>query len=290
MYKMIALDLDGTTLNSYGQMTRNTIDTVKKAAEQGTEVVIASGRNMNAIKALADEIGNINYVIAGNGAVIYDLKQNQILYENYIPKMKAFEIIDICEKNDIYYSVYTNRTIITDTLKHNVLYYYKENMKKEDTKKTHITLTYDIPEYVKNMKEEVLKIFVCDEQKSVFNSIIKKFDQVKNIDILDVSHMTRKMIRQGTYEIPIEYYYTEISTKNVDKWNSIKFIMDKKGINEEEVITIGDNENDKKMIKEAGMGIAMKNGTPSVTSIAKFVTDSNDEEGVAKAIKKFLIK
>ncbi len=290
MYKMIALDLDGTTLNSYGQMTKNTRDTVKKAVEQGTEVVIASGRNMNSIKAVAEEIGNLNYVIAGNGAVIYDLKGNQILYENYMPKSKAIEIIDICEKNSIYYSVYTNRTIITDSLKYNVLYYYKENLKKEDAKKTHITLVDSIPVYIKNMKEEVLKIFVCDKEKSIFNSMMKKFEQVKNIDILDISHMTRKIIKQGTYEVPIEYYYTEILTKNVDKWNSIEFIMNKEKITKEEVITIGDNENDKKMIKEAGMGIAMKNGTPSVTRVADFITDSNDEEGVAKAIQKFIIK
>ena len=260
MYKMVAVDLDGTMLNSYGEVTENTKRVVKQTIKKGTEVVIASGRTIDSIKEIAKDIGASKYIIAGNGAVLYDTKTDKILYENYIPLNKALEIIDICEQNSIYYNVYTNKSIIADSLRYNVLYYYKENLKKDDSKKTSITLVDNIPNYIKEMKnEKIMKIIVCDFTKSVFNSIIKMFTPVQDIDVLDISHMARKIIKHGSTQVPIEYYYTEISMKDVNKWNAIEFLTNKLNIKKEEVITIGDNMNDKEMIEQAGLGIAMKN-------------------------------
>lgn len=289
MYKMIAVDLDGTMLNSYGEVTENTKRVVKQTIQKGTDVVIASGRSIDSIKAIADEIGSSKYMIAGNGAVIYDRKTNKILYEKYIPKSKAIDIIKTCEQNSIYYNVYTNKSIIADSLRYNVLYYYKENLKKEDSKKTRITLVDNVQKYIEEMKDEkIMKIFICDSTKSVFNSIVKKFSDMSELDVLDVSHMSRKIIKHGTVDIPIEYYYTEISMKNVNKWYAIEFLIDKLGIPKEEVMTIGDNMNDKKMIQEAGLGISMKGSSPAVTEVADFITEDNNHEGVAKAIERFV--
>ena len=253
MYKLVAVDLDGTMLNSYGIVTENTKNTIKKVIENGTEVIIASGRPIDSIKSIAKEIGSENYFIAGNGALIYDIKNDKIIYEKYMPKLKVLEIIKICEENSISYNVYTDKTILATSLKYNVLYYYKENLKKEESKKTNINIVKDMYEYVKNMQEDkFLKITICDDNKTVFNSIMKKIKRIEEIEVLDVSHMSRKMIRQGTEEIPIEYYYTEISLANVDKWNAIEFLIKKLHIETEEVMTIGDNINDKKMIENAG--------------------------------------
>lgn len=228
-------------------------------------------------------------MIAGNGAVVYDIQNDKILYEKYIPKYKALDIIRICEQNSIYYNVYTNKSIIADSLRYNVLYYYKENLKKDDSKRTSITLVEDVEKYVREMKnEKVMKIFICDSTRSIFNSIVRKFMPIQDIEVLDVSHMSRKVIKQGTVEVPIEYYYTEISLKNVDKWNAIEFLINRLGINKEEVITIGDNMNDKKMIQQAGLGVTMKGSTPRVTEVADYITDDNNNEGVAKAIEKFV--
>ena len=290
MYKLVAIDLDGTMLNSYGEVTENTKRVIKETIKKGTEVVIASGRSRDSIKAIANEIESNNYMIAGNGAVVYDIKNDDIIYEKYIPKSKAQQIMKICEENSIFYSVYTNKTILTTSLRYNVLYYYKENLKKEESKKTNITIVENIPEYIKNMQDEkIMKIFICDKTQSIFNSIIRKLETIKDVEILDVSHMSRKVIKQGTEEVPIEYYYTEISMENVDKWYALEFLINKLNVNKNEVITIGDNMNDKKMIQEAGMGITMNGSTPKVTSVANFITEDNDNEGVAKALEKFIM-
>jgi len=288
MYKLVAIDLDGTMLNSYGMVTENTKQVIKNTINKGTEVIIASGRPIDSIKTIAKEIGSENYFIAGNGALIYDIKKDEIIYEKFMNKQKVLEIIKICEENSIAYNIYTEKTIIAKGLKYNVLYYYKENLKKEENKKTNITIVEYVYEYIKNLEnEKFLKITVCDETKSVFNSIIRKLRTVEDIDVLDVLHMSRKMIKQGTEDVPIEYYYTEISLKDVDKWNAIEYLANKMNISKDEIIAIGDNINDKEMIENAKVGIAMGQSTPVITEIADFVTTNNNEDGVAKALEKY---
>ena len=191
MYKLVAIDLDGTMLNSYGMVTESTKQVIKNTINKGIEVIIASGRPIDSIKTIAKEIGSENYFIAGNGALIYDIKKDEIIYEKFMNKQKVLEIIKICEENNIY----TEKTIIAKGLKYNVLYYYKENLKKEENKKTNITIVEDVYEYIKNLEnEKFLKITVCDETKSVFNSIIRKLRTVEDIDVLVVLLMSRKMI------------------------------------------------------------------------------------------------
>lgn len=287
MYKLIAIDLDGTLLNSYGVITENTKKIIKKVEEQGVNIILASGRPIDSIQAIANEIESKKYFIAGNGAIVYDIEKNEIIYENCLKKQKVLEIIKICEENSIGYSIYTEKEILTTALKYNVLYYHKENLKKPEDKKTKISIIQNMEEYIKNDNtSRYLKITVCDEDKIVFDSIIRKLRNLKDIEVLDVSHMARKTIKQGTEEIAVEYYYTEISRKNVDKWNAIEFLAKKLEIDSKDIMAIGDNINDKQMIENAGLGVAMGQSTPVITNVANEVTSSNNEEGVAKILQK----
>ena len=288
MYKLVAIDLDGTLLNQYGIVTDNTKNVVQKTIKKGIHVILASGRPIDSMKAIAKEIGSENYFIAGNGAIIYDIQKDEIIYNNFLPKEKILEIIKICDENSISYNVYTDKTIIANALKYNVLYYQKENLKKEESKKTKISIVENIYEYVKNAKEnKFLKMTICDENKTVFQSIMRKLKKIVGIEVLDVSHMSRKTIKQGTEEYMIEYYYTEITAQNVDKWNALEYLIEKLNIKKEELIAIGDNINDKKMIENAGLGIVMQGSTPEVIKIADYITKTNNDEGVAKALEKF---
>ena len=291
MYKLVAVDLDGTLLNSYGVVTDESKNIIKKAIEKGTEVVIASGRPIDSVRSIANEIGANRFCISGNGSLLYDLKNRKILYKKSIPKHKVLEMIKICEENSIFYSIYTSTTILSKNLNYNVLYYHKENLTKQEDKKTHINIVEDMYDYVKNLEDEnFLKITVCDHDEFIFKSIIRKFREIDNIEVLDVAHISRKIIKQGTEEVPIEYYYTEISAKGVDKWGAISYLANLLGIKKQEIITIGDNINDVQMIKNAGLGIAMEKGAPKVLEVANYVTQDNNNEGVSNAIKKFIIQ
>ena len=289
MYKLIAIDLDGTMLNKYGIITQNTKDVIKKVQEKGIEVIIASGRTINSVKNFSKEINSENYFISGNGAITYDIKNDKILYENVLSKNKAQQVIKICEENSIYYSVYTENGIITKNLNYNTLYYYKENLNKEEKEKTHINIVQDVYNYIEEKDEKILKIMICDNNQLVFKSILKKIKEITDIEILDVSHMSRKLIEQGTEEIALEYFYTEITSKNVDKWNALEMLIEMLNITKDEVITIGDNANDVKMIQNAGLGVAMGESAPYIKEQANIVTESNDNDGVAKILQQYLL-
>ncbi len=284
MYKIATIDLDGTMLNQYGTVTQKTKEAIKRAQQKGIEVVIASGRPIDSIKTIAKEIQSEKYFISGNGAIIYDIAKKKIIYENILKKQKVLDIIKICEENSIYYNIYTEKEIIAKSLQCNVLYYHKENLNKEEKNKTHINIIDNIYDYIANREEKVLKITVCDSTQSIFNSIMRKLKEIDDIEVLEVSHMSRKMIRQGTEEIPIEYFYTEVSAKNVDKWNAIKVLKEKMQINTDEIVAIGDNINDEMMIKNAGLGIAMGQSHPHIKEIADKVVSANTEDGVAEAL------
>ena len=290
MYKLIVADLDGTLLNQYGEVTSKTKEVIKQVQEKGIEFIIASGRPIDSIKTIAKEIESKKYFISGNGAILYDIEKDEIIYENTLKKKKVLDIIKICEENSIYYNIYTEKEIIAKGLDCNVLYYYKENLKKEEQNKTHINIVQDIYDYILNREEKVIKITICDKTKIIFNSIMRKLKEISDIEVLEVSHMSRKMITQGTEEIPIEYFYTEISAKNVDKWEAIEMLAEKLEIKAEEIIAIGDNINDKKMIEKSGMGIVMGGSTPVVIEIANYITTKNTEDGVAKALEEIILK
>lgn len=290
MYKLIAIDLDGTLLDSYGQISEKNKNTIKKAINQGVEVVLTSGRSIMSVKNLADEINANNYIICGNGAMIYDLKKGEIIYGNLLNKNKVLQLIQICDENSIYYSVYTKNTIITKNLNYNVLFYHQENANKPDNKQTHIQIVQDIYNYILNSpEEEYIKLVVCDDNNIIFNSIIKILKGVKGVDVLDVGHMSRKLIKSGTEEFSIEYFYTEINSQNVDKWTAISHLINRLGIKSEEVMAIGDNVNDKTMLENAGLGVAMENSAPYIKEIADVVTSSNNDDGVAKIIEEKIL-
>lgn len=285
MYKLIAIDLDGTMLNQYGIVTEKTKEAIKKIQKTGIEVIIASGRPIDSIKTIAKEIQSEKYFISGNGAILYDIKKQEIIYENTLKKSKVLDIIKICEENSIFYTIYTEKEIISKSLNFNVLYYNKENLNKDEENKTHINLVENIYDYVKNREEKIIKFTICDNNQAIFNSIMRKLKEIEEIEVLDVSHMSRKTIKQGTEEFEIEYYYTEISAQNVDKWSALEILSEKTGIKKEEIITIGDNINDKKMIENAGFGIAMQNGSPEVKKNARYIAPDNKEDGVAKVLE-----
>lgn len=286
MYKLVAMDIDGTLLDSYGNISKENIEAIKKAKEQNIEVVLTSGRMPKAMLAIASEANANNYLICGNGAMIYDVNKEEIIYNNYLSKKKLLEIIKICEENSIYYNVYTENGIIAKSLNYNTLYYYKDNLTKPDENRTHINIVENVYDYIESKNEKILKIMICDEHKSVFNSIVRRLKDVDEVEVLEVSHMSRKIIKQGTEEKALEYFYTEVSAKDVDKWSALEELMKIVDISKEELVTIGDNANDVKMIKNAGLGIAMGESAPYVKSVADEITLSNDEDGVAIILRK----
>ncbi len=291
MYKLMAIDLDGTLLNTYGEVSEKTREALIKAKNNGTEVVLASGRPISSTESLAIELGVDNYLISGNGAAVYDIKNQKVIYDRFLTKEQVLRIAKLCEENSFFYNVYTEEEVIASSLNYNVLFYHKENVKKIEEKRTHINVVQNIAEYIEQSgKDKFLKITVCDESQFIFNSIMKRLKEIEGIDVLEVAYMSRKKIKSGTDDVDIQYFYTEITNQNVNKWSAIEYLLDKLQIQKEEVIAIGDNVNDKEMIENAGLGVVMGNSNPKMKEIANEIVADNNSEGVLEALNKFVLK
>lgn len=291
MYKLVAIDLDGTLLNSYGEVSENTKKVLQEAKKRGVEIILSSGRPISSTESMALELGVDNYLISGNGAAVYDIKRQEIIYDRFLTKEQVLDIAKLCEENSFFYNVYTEDEVIASSLNYNVLFYHKENVKKVEERRTHINVVQNIAEYIEQSgKERFLKITVCDESQFIFNRIMKRLKEINGIDVLEVAYMSRKTIKDGTDDVDIKYYYTEITNQNVNKWTAIQFLLNKLNIKENEVMAIGDNMNDKEMIQEAGLGVVMGNSNPKMKEIADAIVADNNSEGVLEAFNKFILK
>lgn len=285
MYKLIAIDLDGTLLNSYGEISEENKFALRKNIEQGREIVLASGRVLNSVLNFSKEIGDLNYAISGNGSLLYDIKKEEPIYDNNMDKEKVLKIIKICEENSIYYSIYTANCIITKSLNYNILVYQNENLRKEESKRVNIEVWPDVYGYIQSSNiNKFLKVSICDDDKHIFSNIMKKLRDIQGIEALDVAHMSKKSIKIGNNIIPVEYFYTEITNENVNKWEALQYLINKLGISPHETMCIGDNVNDKEMIENAGLGVAMSNSNPEIKMIAKAIIPDNNSDGIAKIL------
>lgn len=290
MGKLIAIDLDGTLLNSFGEISIKNKEKLIEAHGKGAEIVLASGRTTESILNFATELGICNYLISGNGAIVYDIKNQKILSNKFMKKSRLLEVIKTCEESGIYYNIYTEEAVITKSLKYNTLFYSKENEKKSDDKKTKIEIIENIYKYVEEREKcDYTKVTICAESFEMFSNVIEKLKQIKNVEVLDVSRMTKKIIKCGDDEIKLEYFYTEISNENVNKWTAIEYLIKKLNIDKKDVIAIGDNINDKEMLVHAEIGIATGNSNPEIKKIAKLVVADNNSDGVSEAVEKILV-
>ena len=247
------------------------------------------GRTIESIENISLEIGANHYLISGNGAAVYDIQKKEIVYSKFLSKEQVLKIAEVCEENSIHYNVYTDKEIIAKNLSYNILYYHNENLRKPENQRTYINIVSDMLNYLKNLNDNFLKVTICDEDINIFNGIIKKIKTLDKFDILDVEYMSKKKIKRGTEDYFVEYYYTEITNENVNKWTALEYIMNKLNISSKEVVAIGDNFNDREMIENSGLGIVMGNSNPFMKIMGDLIVTDNNSDGVCEAIEKFIL-
>lgn len=288
MYKLIAIDIDGTLIDSKGEVSEENKLAIKKAKEKGTEVVLTSGRIPQSIEPIAQEIGANNYLIAGNGALVFDIKENKIIYGEYLSKKKVIEIVKFCKENNVFYNIYLKDRIITESIDYNILFYDSENKKMPPERRINIEIKNDVLKFIQEYNEnDFLKITICEQNKLGFERIMTTLKKMKKINVLDTKQRTVKIIKSENGDREIAYYYTEIMNDKVDKWSALKFLIKKLNIKKQELLTIGDNINDEEMLKNAEIGVAMGNSYQRIKDIANYVSSDNNSSGVAEAINKY---
>lgn len=272
MYKLIAIDLDGTLLNTKKIISEENIKSIKLAQNKGVKIVICTGRVYPGAKMFAEDFGNFEPIIACNGAIIKGIKPPETYYINPMEKEKTLKVIELCKIYDIYYHVFVDDTLYTERLEGPAFLYNEKNKKLPIEKQIRIVLSDNLLEEIKIISGNILKLIIISDDLEKLRNLRLEVEKIESISV----------VSSGVDNF-------EVINKNVSKGEALKYLSKKLGIERDEIIAIGDNENDLSMIEFAGLGIAMSNAIDELKSIADYITVSNDENGVAKAINKFII-
>lgn len=267
MYKLLAIDMDGTLLNSNRVISERNKEAIKKAIEKGVRVVIASGRGLKGLDSFLNEIqlrGENQYLIANNGGTIYRTSDFKCI------SYKGLSIRDLVKTYTLSKKLGLNM----------IAYTHNDAIAAEENEFTRFETEY-VGYTVK----------ILD-----FNSDIKEDDEITKI----LFYQAEEVLEKKMLEIPKDFYreynivktmpiLLEVMNKDCNKGYGVKILADKLRIKSEEIICIGDQANDIEMITYAGLGIAMGNAIPELKDIAQYITADNDCDGVAKAIEKFIL-
>ncbi|HBL07360.1 MAG TPA: Cof-type HAD-IIB family hydrolase [Clostridium sp.] len=271
-YKLICVDMDGTLLNSKKKISERNLNAINEAHNKGVKFVVVTGRIFVSANYYGDIIGVKTPIIASNGAYIREKDLDKAIYEEYLNKEECRVILKLLKKYDIMPQFYSTDTIYTEEIKHSALIYSKANATLPKNRQVAIRI---INEWEKLFEENgnLIKVMVVHEDKERVIAAKEEFLNLKSFEVVSSMESSFEIMKKGT-----------------SKGEAVKKICEYYGIHREEVICMGDNENDISMIKFAGVGVAMGNAEEFVKKQADYVALSNEDDGVAHVIEEFILK
>lgn len=271
-YKLICIDMDGTLLNDKKEVSDENLNTLKKASEKDVKIAVCTGRLFASARYYAELIGVEAPVIASNGAYIREKDRDEVIYELSIgiDKCKALQSILSKYSFNIYYNKFDS--VITQNGFYEGNTYAAMNKNLHDKNKIKLITTDDINKFIEEQGDDILKCICISDD---YESLIKAKKEILEMGYYEVVSSNRDNI--------------EVMLKGISKGKAVKVLADFYNISRDEIICIGDNENDLSMIEFAGLGVAMGNAADKVKSIANYITETNNNNGVAKVIEKFIL-
>lgn len=265
-YKLIALDLDGTLKNTKNKITPKTREALIKAQKNGVKIVLASGRPTPGLRHEAkelelDKFGG--YLLSFNGAHVSDYKTKETIYEQTLTIEEAKKAYDRAKEYNLACMTYENNIVVTED--------DEDEYVKVEGNINDIAIV-KVENWKKNLKNPIHKVLLTGKPEFVA-SIIDEFKEPFG-DSLSIYRSAP--------------FFIEIMAEGIDKAASLDRLAKSLGIKQEEVMAFGDGYNDLSMIEYAGMGVAMNNAVDGVKARANYITLSNDEDGIAYALDKFL--
>jgi Cof subfamily protein (haloacid dehalogenase superfamily) len=277
MYKLVCVDMDGTLLNSKKKISNANKIALKKAYDLGVHIVITTGRIYVNAAYYSNLIGVGSSVIAANGGIIRE--KDEFIYKCIMSRDVNTKILEICNKYKVnprfhtFKDTYDGKSFF-DFM--NIMFFYQLvfRIKIKDYKVTlhHIKSAKEWENVFKNEEKEIIKCDIIDSDAKKIQKIKEELKRIPSIQVLGA----------GIHSI-------EVTHESVSKGSAVKYLAERYKIKQEEIITIGDNENDMEMIEYGGLGIAMGNAIEMLKDKADYIAATNDEDGVAKVIEKFVL-
>lgn len=267
MYKLIALDMDGTLLKEDKSISERTKLAIQKAREKGITVVLATGRPIEGVSRYLEELDmykDSDYVLSYNGALVQKTKSKEVVSKVSLKGEDVHHLYKLSKENGVNIHAFSEiQGLITP----------------KTSKYTEVEATINGI----NIKE-------TDFDAIDKNEVIAK---VMMIDEPELLSPTAENLPKEIYEkytvVKSTPYFLEFLNKDANKGTGLELLAKHLGIKKEEVIAMGDAGNDLHMIEYAGLGVAMGNAFEEVKKAANYITSTNEEDGVAEVIEKFVL-
>lgn len=270
MYKLIAIDLDETLLNSEKTVSKKNIEAILKAEEMGVRIAIATGRGVafvqDTLKAIGFHDQENEYVISFNGGAVTENKGNRFLYTDPLPFDFVSELYKKGIEYDVSVQVFTREDIF--------VYHYPEE--ERAYLEPGIKMTEIYSKNIDFLKDtEIIKVMFMNTDHNYLRQIAE-----------DLKGLTVE--REVTYS---SNRYIEFTDQGVSKGTALKFLADHLDIELSETIVVGDNFNDHSMFKVAGFAVGVKNMVPELKDEVDYITEAHhDDDAVAEVINKFILE
>lgn len=261
MYKLIAIDMDGTLLRSNHTVSEYTKEVLKKAHKEGARIVITTGRPIQGIKDYIEELGfftDEDFAICNNGASIYSIKDFSPIYANYMDVKYCKDLFILGKELGVTVEAFNDDFCISS---HEYSYF---RTAEEVSMPMETKIVNNVDEFISY--PNMFKIMFVEEDDKVEEAIkhIPEF-------YFEKFHLVRSLPQ-----------IFEFLNKDCSKGQALTKLCDILKIDLKDIVAFGDAPNDVDMIKFAGTGVAMGNGYQEIKDIADYITDSNDNDGVAK--------
>lgn len=261
--KAVALDLDGTLLTSDKKISETNREVLKYLESKGVKIIIVTGRTYVSAKPFAEALDLDSYVIAYNGAKVVDYKNDRVVFELPLEEEYTRDIIQMAKERGFHINLYQDNI------------WFVENLEKEETK--HYSKMTGLTPVRKNFDEfdnyNMTKVTIQDMKNSEeFNEFCK---ELKN------------KFQGKTYTAKSQSFLFELLNKNVNKGLLLEKVLKSYGISLDECAAFGDANNDLEMLTMVKYGVAMGNSDFELKKQVSYTTDTNDNNGVAKFLKKY---
>lgn len=270
--KMIALDLDGTTLTSKREVTQRTLDAFSKAAAKGVHIVVSTGRPFTSLPENIKEVPSIEYAITSNGAHINKIATGESVYDSFLSEAAVARIAEIFKTMDVQLEVFFDGQAFMDAD-------FYEHIKKYGCE-------YRSAEYLLWSRKPL---------EDIAGVMLANRDRIENVnfsfrttDLLEAARDTIMAIPEATITSSFPNNL-EIGGPGTSKKAALIELTGRLGVDRSELMCCGDAPNDIQMLEYAGLGVAVGNAWGGTKDHADYITDTNDEDGVAKAIEKFVL-
>ena len=270
--KLIALDLDGTTLNNDRVISRGNREAMAAAAERGVNIVVATGRPLSALPGDVFEVEAIRYALTSNGASITDIREGTTFYENCLSPAAVRASVELLRQYD-----YVLETFVKGNA-------YIEGWYYEEVKRTRSG--FRSVDYILNTRKPVEDIYAFMlENEEHLENINVNFERLE-----EKPAMYEKLLTLPETTITSSFDHNlEIGGATTSKAAALQEMGRLLGIKKEEMMAIGDSPNDMAMLREAGVPVAVGNAKPEVKAIAAYIAPTNHDDGVADAIRRCVL-